>query len=43
MKQLTLEEWIIFISFTVVINIVFQVTAWRIGYWIGTKQRKEKR
>lgn len=38
---MTAEQWILFISFTVVINIVFQVTAWKLAYWLATKDRKD--
>lgn len=38
---MTIEQWIFFILFTIVINIVMQVLAWKIGYWLGTKQDKK--
>jgi Mn2+/Fe2+ NRAMP family transporter len=38
---MTVEQWIVFILFTIVINIVIQVLAWKIGYWLGTKQDTE--
>ena len=40
---MTAEQWILFISFTVVINIVFQVTAWKLGYRLATNQRQENK
>ena len=40
---MTAEEWILFISFNVVINIVFQVTAWKLSYRLTTNQRKENK
>lgn len=39
---MTIEQWIVFILFTITINIVMQVLAWKIGYWLGTKQCKKK-
>lgn len=38
---MTIEQWIAFILFTIAINIVIQVLAWKIGYWLGSKQDKE--
>lgn len=40
---MTAEEWILFISFNVVINVVLQVTAWKLGYRLATNQRQENR
>lgn len=39
---MTIEQWIVFISFTIVINIVIQVLAWKIGYWLGAKQDNDE-
>lgn len=39
---MTVEQWIIFILFTIIINIVIQVLAWKIGYWLGTKEANSK-
>lgn len=38
---MTIEQWIGFILFTIAINIVIQVLAWKIGYWLGAKQEAE--
>lgn len=38
---MTAEKWILFISFTVVINIVLQVAACKLAYWLATKNRKD--
>ena len=40
---MTVEEWILFISFNVVINVVLQVTAWKLGYRLATNQRQENK
>ena len=32
---MTITEWICFIVFTIIINILFQTIAWKIGYWLG--------
>ncbi len=37
---MTIEEWVVFISFTIAINIVVQVLAWKIGYWLGNRNPK---
>ena len=34
---MTFEEWVIFISFTIIINVITQTIAWKIGYRLGTK------
>jgi len=39
---MTVEQWIIFISFTIAINIVMQVLAWKIGYWLGKNVERKK-
>lgn len=36
---MTKEEWIIFILFNVVINVIFQTIAWKIAFRIGKKLR----
>lgn len=38
---MTAEQWIIFILFTIAINIVVQTLAWKIAYWLGTRKSKE--
>lgn len=40
---MTAEEWILFISFNVVINVVIQVAAWKLGYRLATNQWKENK
>ena len=40
---MTAEEWILFISFNVVINVVLQVAAWKLGYRLATNQRQENK
>lgn len=40
---MTTEEWIFFIIFTIAINVVMQVLAWKIGSYLGRRStRKEK-
>lgn len=39
---MSFEQWIIFISFTIAINIVMQVLAWKIGHWLGYKVERRK-
>ena len=33
-------EWVIFILFNIVLNVVMQVLAWNIAYKIGNKEKK---
>lgn len=40
---MTAEEWILFISFNVVINVVLQVTAWKLGYRLATGKKSQRR
>lgn len=37
---MTVEEWILFISFTVINNIVLQVAAWKLAYRLVSKNRR---
>mgnify|MGYP007038248316 CR=1 FL=1 len=39
---MTFEEWIVFILFTIAINVIFQTIAWKIGVSIGKKRGKEQ-
>lgn len=39
---MTVKEWIAFISFTIAINIVMQVLAWKIGHWLGKNVERRK-
>lgn len=38
---MTREEWIIFILFNIVINVIFQTLAWKIAFQIGKKKEGE--
>lgn len=41
---MTPSEWIFFIIFTIAINVVIQVLAWKIGSYLGRRStRKEKK
>ena len=35
---MTFEEWIVFILFTIAINLIFQILAWKVAFWIGKKK-----
>ena len=37
---MTNKEWIIFILFTIAINVVFQKLAWKIAYRLGERKPK---
>ena len=36
---MTFEEWIVFILFTIGINVILQTIAWKIGVSIAKKKR----
>lgn len=38
---MTFEEWIVFILFTIGINVIFQIIAWEIGVSIAKKEGKK--
>ena len=40
---MTAEEWIIFLIFTIAINVLFQVIAWKLARSIGQKEQKLRR
>lgn len=40
---MTIEQWIVFILFTIAINIVMQVLAWKIAYKLGVKHRRSEK
>ena len=35
---MTFEEWVVFILFTIAINLIMQIIAWKISFWIGKKK-----
>ena len=39
---MTFEEWIVFILFTIGINVFFQTIAWKIGISIAKKREVKK-
>lgn len=39
---MTSEEWIVFILFNIGINVILQVTAWKIGFSIAKKREVKK-
>ena len=40
---MTKEEWIIFILFNIVINIIFQTLAWKIAFHIEKKKEGDEK
>lgn len=39
---MTAEEWIFFIIFTIAINVVMQVLAWKIGSYLGRRSTRKE-
>lgn len=35
---MTFEEWVVFILFTIAINLILQTIAWKISFWIGKRK-----
>lgn len=35
---MTFEEWVVFILFTIVINLIMQIIAWKLAFWVGKKK-----
>lgn len=38
---MTFEEWIVFILFTIGINVILQTIAWKIGFSIAKREVKK--
>ena len=40
---MTFEEWVVFILFTIAINLILQTIAWKLSFWIGKKKVDRKK